>query len=209
MILSATTPFPPQPRLFQRASPRVFDANRSLDPDLLLTFLDAARHPHHSSDLQTWRFIIAERRNEVGFRTMLNLLNSANQRCSRSAPVLLMVVARTLNETGDVYRSGGQEAGIALANLTLQAITSGLSVSPMAGFDPERARSTYGIPTGYDPITISAIGYDVSADPRPDTLLTHAAPLHDTLSLTQLIFEGQFGHSASCVQRRTLLMETL
>jgi nitroreductase len=43
--------------------------------------------------------------------------------------------------------------------LLLQAVELGLAAHPMAGYDAGRARSEFGIPDGFTPIAMIAIGY--------------------------------------------------
>ena len=52
-----------------------------------------------------------------------------------------------------------QMAGLAVENLIIQGTALGLFVHQMAGFHTDRARETYGIPEGYDPVAAMVIGY--------------------------------------------------
>lgn len=195
--------YPIAPALQRRWSPRAFDANRPIEHDKLLSLFEAARWSPSSYNGQPWRFILADRRNEVAFRAMLSVLSSSNQRWAKDAGALLLTVARTVLDDGRVNRYGGHDAGIALANLTVQAIEMGLFVHPMAGFDPHKARDLYTIPEQYEPITVAAIGYYGSVDQLEDDLRERELKPRERLPLAELVYEGRFGHVAKLVQVNT------
>ena len=59
--------------------------------------------------------------------------------------------------------------------LALQATALGLAVHFMAGFDGDKARETFAIPDGFEPVAAIAMGYheDVSADSEAETAMRH------------------------------------
>jgi nitroreductase len=199
--------YPIAPALHRRWSPRAFDAQRPIEREKLLSLLEAARWSPSSGNSQPWRFIVADRRNEVAFRTMLEVLSSGNQRWAKDAGALILIVTRILLDDGRVNRYGAHDAGIALANLTLQAMEMGLFVHPMAGFDPQKAREAYAIPDSYEPITVSAVGYYGKLEQLPDDLRERELKPRERLALTELVYEGRFGHAATFIHA-PLNMET-
>ena len=63
-------------------------------------------------------------------------------------------------------QTGYHDVGLAVSQLIVQATLLSLHVHQMAGFDVVKARETYGIPEGFDPVAVLAIGYsaeDMSA----------------------------------------------
>lgn len=182
--------------LQHRWSPRAFDT-RNVEREKLLSILEAARWSPSSNNSQPWRFIVAERQNDIAFHSMLNLLSNNNQRWCKDVPVLMMIVTRTQNADGSNNNYGGHDAGIALANLTLQSLDQGLVVHPMAGFNNERARDTYTIPSDYDPMTIVALGYYGALEQLPEDLQAREIKSRERLPLSELVYEGQFGTVAT------------
>ena len=81
-----------------------------------------------------------------------------------------------------------------LTMLSIQATAQGLSVRQMEGFDPERAREACGVPPGFAPIVIMAIGYVGD----PDALVhdkhrdAERKP-RQRKSLESFVFEGKWG----------------
>lgn len=192
--------YPIASALQQRWSPRAFDAQRPIERAKLLSLLEAARWSPSSNNGQPWRFIVAERRNEIAFHTMISVLSNSNQRWAKDAGALILIAARTVHDDGRVNRYGGHDAGMALANLTVQAIEMGLFVHPMAGFDPLKARETYAIPEAYEPITISAVGYYGALEQLADDLRERELKPRERLPLTDLVYEGRFGQIAALVR---------
>jgi len=79
---------------------------------------------------------------------------------AKKAPVLMLSVAReTFERNGKPNRWAQHDTGLATENLLLQAVDLGLAAHPMAGYDAGRARSEFGIPEGFTPIAMIAIGY--------------------------------------------------
>src|SRR5262249_7020882 len=76
------------------------------------------------------------------------------------APVLLLSVAReTFEKNGKPNRWAQHDVGLATENLFLEAVEMGLAAHAMAGYDADRAREEFGIPEGFTPIAMIAIGY--------------------------------------------------
>ena len=56
-----------------------------------------------------------------------------------------------------------------MSQLIVQATLLSLHVHQMAGFDVVKARETYGIPEGFDPVAVLAIGYSTEDMPASRT----------------------------------------
>ena len=68
---------------------------------------------------------------------------------------------------GKPNRHATHDVGLASAQLALQATSLGLAVHFMAGFDGDKARETFAIPDGFEPVAAIAMGYheDGAAEP--------------------------------------------
>jgi nitroreductase len=196
----APVQFPIHPLLRERWSPRAFASDRPVPQETLLSLLEAARWSPSSGNRQPWRFIIAQRSNEVAFHTMLNVLNESNRRWAKDAALLVLIAARVATEDGTLLRHGGHDAGIALASLTLEALERGLFVHTMGGFNAEKARDTYAIPQHFEPMTVSAVGYYGQLAQLPEDLQKRELAPRERQPLAELVFEGRFGHTASLVK---------
>jgi nitroreductase len=62
-------------------------------------------------------------------------------------------------DEGTANRHAWHDTGMAVFSLTLQATALGLIVHQMAGFDVEKARTDLGLPPGFEPVAMIAVGY--------------------------------------------------
>lgn len=146
------------PILHTRWSPRSF-ADRSVDPADLARVFEAARWAASSFNEQPWRFLVGVRGSDT-YRKIFDSLMPFNQDWAKSAPVLILGVAKTKFSHNDSHnRVAFYDLGAASSHLTLQAAALGLSTHQMGGFDPEAARKSFEIPEDYLIGAVIALGY--------------------------------------------------
>jgi nitroreductase len=181
----------------RRWSPRAF-SDRAVTTDDLIPLLDAARWAASCYGEEPWRFLIATKANPGQYETMLGCLAEFNQAWAKTAPVLMLTVARknfAHNNTPNFYAL--HDTGMALANLMLQATAMGLYAHGMGGFDREKARVTYAIPEDYELGAAVAIGY--LGDP---SILSEKAQKQELAArsrkpLNEIVFEGTWANPAA------------
>ena len=175
--------------LADRYSPYAYDP-RPVEPDKLLSCLEAARWAASSYNEQPWSFIVAERDNEDEFARMLECLVEANQEWAKHAGVLMLTVtARNFTRNGKPNRMAEHDIGLAMGNFSAQATALGLAVHQMAGINPSKARSTYSIPDSHDPLTAVAVGY-VNLSPADPQLAERERMPRSRKSLDEIVFRG-------------------
>jgi nitroreductase len=113
----------------------------------------------------------------------------------------LSVAKLTFESSGELNRHAFHDVGQAIANLTLQAMVSGLVVHQVAGFDVEKARREFSIPQNYDPVAAAAIGYPGNSEELPEKLRKRDETARKRKPLTNFVFEGGWGHSADWTRR--------
>jgi nitroreductase len=188
--------YPLHPLLAQRRSLRAFAA-RPVEPEILRSLLEAARRAPSSFNDQPWRFLIATHQSRPDFERLLGCLMEFNVRWAQHAPVLLLSVARlNLSSSGESNRHAFHDVGQAMAHLTLQANALGLMVCQMAGFEVEKARETFTIPAGYEPVTVSAIGYPGDPATLPEKLRRKVTTPPERHPLKDFVFETSWGQPA-------------
>jgi nitroreductase len=123
---------------------------------------------------------------------------------AQHAPVLLLSTARlTFESTGEFNRHAFHDVGHAIANLTFQALVSGLAVHQIAGFDVEKARREFSIPQDHEPVAVAAIGYPGNSAGLPEKLRKKETSPRKRKPLTSFVFDGDWGHSADWTRRGT------
>lgn len=146
------------PVILERWSPRAF-ADRDVSPADLKIIFEAGRWAPSSYNEQPWRFFMG-RRNSKTYKKILDALVPFNQDWARSAPVLILGVAKTRfshNDSPNNYAA--HDLGAAMALMAVQASALGLVAHQMAGFDWVLARESFAIPETYAMGSVMALGY--------------------------------------------------
>ncbi|TKB64501.1 MAG: nitroreductase [Nitrospira sp.] len=187
------TQFPIHELLARRWSPRAFD-ERLVAADTLRTLFEAARWAPSSNNEQPWRFIVATKDHETEWNRLVACLVEGNRTWAARAPVLVLSVASMSFEVnGKPNRHAFHDTGLATENLILQAAVHGLMARQMAGFDMEKARADRGIPSGYEPVTMIAIGYPGDPDSLPERLRERELQPRSRRPIGEWTFWGQWG----------------
>ena len=152
---TADTSVPVHPAIAARWSPRAFDPTADLGEEDLVGVLEAARWAPTWGRRQPVRFLVGRRADEV-FTTLAGLLRRGNSYAT-AASALILVCADD-GEDDRTARYAAVDAGAALANLSVEAVSRGLIVHPMAGFDTEGARSAFGLAEQLRPLVVIAVG---------------------------------------------------
>jgi nitroreductase len=142
----------------RRWSPRAY-ADKDVPAAELKRLFEAARWAASSSNEQPWRFLVG-RRGDQTYEKIFKALVEFNQGWAKSAPVLVLSVAKkTFTGKDQPNAYGLHDTGAATAHLALQATADGLHAHSMAGFDREQMRASFGIPSDYEIGSVTAIGY--------------------------------------------------
>ncbi len=128
---------------------------RVLTADDLVAVLEAARWAATWGHRQPVRFLVGLRGDETN-AAISELLKRGNS-YAKAAGALVMVCADE-GEDERTARYAAVDAGAAIAQLTIEAVSRGLIAHPMAGFNADGAREVFGIPEGVRPIAVVAVG---------------------------------------------------
>ncbi|MBC8423690.1 nitroreductase family protein [bacterium] len=158
MDMRAPTPLPILDAIAERWSPYAYDPRPVSDADLRALF-EAARWAPSSYNEQPWRFVAVARDDAADFDRALECLVEANRAWARDAGALCFAVAARAYERNDEPNTKAlYDLGQSVALLSVEAASRNLAVHQMGGFDPEAARTTFGVPEGYDVITSFVVG---------------------------------------------------
>jgi len=194
--LSATTVSETAPPVHEliawRRSPRAFDPDRDVSREAILSLLEAARLAPSSFNEQPWRFLIFDGGNRSGLEQARSCLAEGNA-WARGAPMLLLSVAvDRWSRDGTPNRHAQHDVGLASENLAIEATDLGLGVHFMAGFDAERARTFFGIPKGFTPMAMIAVGYPGDPDQLPPKLRERELAPRKRKRIEEIAFAGRW-----------------
>jgi nitroreductase len=190
---TARTRVPIHPDIAARWSPRAFDPVAVLDDEQLTAVLEAARWSATWGGRQPVRFLVG-RRGDPTFGALAGVLRRGNS-YARSASALILVCA----DEGDDERTARYavlDAGAAIANLSVEAVSRGLVIHPMAGFHLDAAQEAFAIPEGVLPLAIVAIGVLGDYGRAEAAVVERDSRPRERLALEQVVFSGRWGAAA-------------
>ena len=199
MPKTAATQYPVHELIHKRWSPRAFSV-QAVDPEILQSLFEAARWAPSSSNEQPWAFLVGIKREGNTFQRILGTLVDANQVWAKQAPVLVIAVSElAFARNGQPNRNAFYDTGAAVAHLTAEATSRGLSVHQMAGFDPRKAVEAFAIPNGWEPISVFALGYEGDPQTLPETLREPELAPAKRKPLHEFVMSGNWGTAAPFV----------
>jgi nitroreductase len=155
----AQTDYPINELMRRRWSPRAFEEGRAVEREKIMAALEAARWAPSCFNDQPRHFLVFDGSDAQALERARGCLIEGNA-WAKKAPALMLSVAReTFEHNRKPNRWAQHDTGLATENLLLQAVDLGLAAHPMAGYDADRARREFGIPEGFTPIAMIAIGY--------------------------------------------------
>jgi nitroreductase len=173
----------------RRWSPRTY-ADKDIPAAELKKLFEAARWAASSSNEQPWRFLVGRRGDET-YQKIFNALVEFNQSWAKSAPVLVLSVAKMVfTNNGKPNAYGMHDTGAASATLALQATAIGLHTHSMAGFDREQLRASFAIPSDYEIGAVTAIGYFGDPARLPEHLQKMEVSPRQRKPLEELVFSA-------------------
>lgn len=197
MSHEAQTDHPIHELLRKRRSPYGY-SDKPVSQDNLNALFEAARWAASSYNEQPWRFIVATKDNPDEYDKLLSCLVEGNQAWAKYVPVLVLgCTVKIFALNGKENIAADHDLGLALANLTFEATARGLSVHPMIGIEPEKAREIYGIPDEAKALTAFAIGYADSENAQaPEEILKRDEGPRQRKPLNETVFQGGWGAPA-------------
>jgi nitroreductase len=152
---SAHSSVPIHADIAARWSPRVFDADAVLSREDLIALLEAARWAATWGRRQPVRFVVGVRGDQT-FADLAGLLKRGNSYAHAAGALILLCADEGPDERTALY--SGVDAGAAMANLSIEAVSRGLIAHPMAGFNTHGAQEVFAIPAGIRPLMVIAVG---------------------------------------------------
>lgn len=190
---SADTSVPIHPHLSARWSPRVFDPDAVVTSAQVTALLEAARWSATWGDRQPVRFVVGFRGDDT-FTALAATLKRGNSYAAAASALILVCADEGPDEK--TARYSAVDAGAAIANLTVEAVSRDLAVHPMAGFNPDAARAAFDIPADVRPLAVVAVGTLGDYDAAPPALVERDSRPRQRLPLDEVAFAGAWGRPA-------------
>jgi len=196
----APVQFPVIELIQDRWSPRAF-AEKPVSPEMLRSLFESARWAPSSNNEQPWAYIVATQSDKAGYEKILGTLVEFNASWAKNAPVLAIAVSNLWFSKNDTPNRNAQyDTGAATALLTIEATAHGIAVHQMAGFDPEKAKTAFHIPAGWEAIAALAIGYPGDPSSLPDKLKEREVAPRTRKPISEFVMAGHWGHTAPFVK---------
>jgi len=194
----AETQFAIHDLLKNRWSPRAF-SNRPVEPEKLASLFEAARWSPSGGNSQPWSFIVITQESPEAHQKLVETMTGNNPRWANHAPVLIVTIARLNPERPEANHFAYYDLGQSAAHLTVQASALGLDVHQMAGFDREKARELFGIPEGYELMTVIAIGYPGDPNDLPDDLRERELLPRTRKAVSEIAFQERWNQPLAVI----------
>jgi nitroreductase len=186
----ADTRVPIHAPIAARWSPRAFDAHAVVTTEEVTALLEAARWAATWGRRQPVRFVVGVRGDDT-FDQLAAVLKGGNSYAQAAGALILVATDEGPDETTAVYSA--VDAGAAMANLSIEAVSRSLVVHPMAGFDGDAARTAFAIPDGVRPLAVVAVGSLGDYTQAPQDVADRDALPRGRLALEDVAFAGRWG----------------
>lgn len=154
---TAITAAPIMPVIANRWSTRSFDPNYEISQHEWLAVLEAGRWAASANNAQPWRFSIANRGSDM-HAAVAAATSGFNQAWSPKASAYIVVSVVKNNADGTPHKTAHFDAGLAVAQMTIQATELGLAVHPMTGIDFPGVAAAVNLPSELEVVVLLAIG---------------------------------------------------
>jgi nitroreductase len=180
------------PIISGRYSPFAFTDQVIEDAGIRLLFEAAGRAPSSFND-QPWQFLYATKQDPENYKLFFECLAEGNKKWAFTAPVLSLVIARTFfTRNHKPNKLAFYETGMAVGNLMVQAMSMGIYLHQIGGYDKAKAKLDLDIPEGFEPLTMMAIGYPGDPSDLPQELLERANTRTQRKPVDDYTFIGKF-----------------
>lgn len=181
-------------QLIRNRKSTVTFSDKPIGEETLVRLFEAARWSPSSRNEQPWRFIVYQKQNTEGFNKIISCLHTANQDWAAYAPMLVLSIAKeqhAYNNKPNEYAV--YDVGQAVAYMTLQATMEGVYAHQMAGFDKQKTKELFGIPSGFEPVTVIAFGYLGKLIDFPKNLMAREMQSRSREPIQDIVFANNYG----------------
>ena len=185
----AVTAAPILTQLAERWSPRSFDATHEISDQDLLSVVEAGRWSPSANNVQPWRFSVAKRGTDL-FGKIASHLGGFNASWSPRGSAYVVVSAFTYGDSGQPGTTSQFDAGIATAQMLIQAEALGLHGHVMGGVDHVALHKELGYPENLAVLVVIAIGKGAPAELLEGGAYDREVAMRSRLPLDEIVLHG-------------------
>ena len=180
-----------------RWSSRAYDPDQLVSQESFLSLMEAARWSPSCMGDQPWQFITFHKKDATSWTQALNCLSVGNQNWAMDASILILACARqSFSNNQKPNRWNQYDTGAACENICLQATSIGLVAHQMGGFDVEKSRQLFQIPSQYDLMSFIAIGYPLAIEKISAEALVKEKEARKRKPLREIFYTNQWGEQS-------------
>ena len=180
--------------LSDRWSSRAYDPDQLVSQESFLSLMEAARWSPSCMGDQPWQFIVFHKKDATFWTQALNCLSVGNQNWAMDASILILACARQSFSSNEKPNRWNQyDTGAACENICLQATSIGLVAHQMGGFDVEKTRQLFQIPSQYDLMSFIAICYPLAIEKISAEALVKEKEARKRKPLREIFYTNQWG----------------
>lgn len=158
-IKIAKTEHPVLDVIKNRWSARSF-SDKQISEKEMHTLFEAASWAFSANNAQPWEFVYAHKEDKEAFEKLHSCLVGGNQPWTKTAAVLMAVLAHKKMENGQENKAARHDVGAANTTLMLQATSMDIYGHVMGGFDVKKAAELLNLDTEVmEPVVFIALGY--------------------------------------------------
>ncbi len=176
----------------KRWSPRAF-SEREIEAEKIEKLFESASFAASCFNEQPWRFIYATKDYPERYDQLLSCLVDFNQMWVKTAPMIILTLASTKfaqNQKENLHAR--HDLGLAIGNMSVQAMSMNLYMHQMAGFSIGKAREMFEIPNDFDIVTMIAVGYLGDPSQLPDHISEMESNKRERKPLDKILFDGNW-----------------
>jgi nitroreductase len=183
------TSAPISPLLAARWSPRSYDQSHEISDQELLSILEAGRWAASSNNGQPWRFSVAKRGTELHEKVVAGLIGF-NQGWAPAASVLIVVSIKK-SDDGSSHKGNFYDAGLAVAQMSIQAQSMDLYTHQMGGILHEQLHKDLGLTDDLEVIVVFSVGKIAPADQLQGGAYEKEVAPRVRLELSEIVLHGK------------------
>ncbi len=179
------------PLIKNRWSPRAFD-NKAVEEEKIINIIESARWAPSAYNEQPWRFIIGKSGDE-NYLKIFDSLVEWNQKWVKNVPLLILnITKKKFSHNNKINATALYDLGQSVAFMVLEAENQGLACHQMSGFDHEKIIVTFEIPEDFEPVSITAIGYQGDISTLPEDFISLEKADRKRKPARELLFNSSF-----------------